>query len=69
METFLKAGERGLKARAEDEQAAHERELQELRAKVGALVLEQRPFGARVCGVPLVSVHLRRLISPDTRSA
>ena len=40
METFLKAGERGLKARAEDEPAAHERELQELRAKVGELVLE-----------------------------
>jgi transposase-like protein len=40
METFLKAGERGLKARAEDEQAVHEREVRELRAKVGELVLE-----------------------------
>ena len=40
METFLKAGERGLKVNAEDEQAAHDRELKELRAKVGELVLE-----------------------------
>ena len=40
METFLQSGERGLKARSEDEQAVHERELRELRAKVGELVLE-----------------------------
>jgi hypothetical protein len=40
METFLKAGERGLKARSEDEQAVHDREVRELRAKVGELVLE-----------------------------
>lgn len=40
MDTFLKAGERGLKARSEDEQAVHEREVRELRAKVGELVLE-----------------------------
>ena len=40
METFLKSGERGLKARAEDEQATHDREVRELRAKVGELVLE-----------------------------
>jgi transposase-like protein len=40
METFLKAGERGLKVRSEDEQASHDREVQELRAKVGELVLE-----------------------------
>mgnify|MGYP001179136207 CR=1 FL=1 len=40
METFMLAGERGLKARSEDEQAIHERELRELRAKVGELVLE-----------------------------
>jgi transposase-like protein len=41
METFLVAGERGLKARSEDEQVVvHERELRELRAKVGELVLE-----------------------------
>jgi hypothetical protein len=33
METFLKPGERELKARAEDERAAHERQPQELRAK------------------------------------
>jgi transposase-like protein len=40
METFLRSGERGLKARAEDEQATHDREVRELRAKVGELVLE-----------------------------
>ena len=40
METFLKAGERRLKARSEDEQATHDREVRELRAKVGDLVLE-----------------------------
>lgn len=40
MATFLKAGERGLKMNADDEQAQHERELKELRAKVGELVLE-----------------------------
>lgn len=40
MDTFVKAGERGLKARTEDEQAAHEREVHELRAKIGELVLE-----------------------------
>lgn len=40
MQTFMKAGERGLKARSEDEQAAHDREVRELRAKVGELVLE-----------------------------
>ena len=40
MEIFLKAGERGLKARTEDEQATHDREVRELRAKVGELVLE-----------------------------
>jgi transposase-like protein len=40
MEAFLQAGERGLKARSEDEQAVHEREVRELRAKVGELVLE-----------------------------
>jgi len=40
METFLKGGERSLKVRSEDEQAVHEHELRELRAKVGELVLE-----------------------------
>ena len=40
METFLQGGERSLKARSEDEQAIHEREVRELRAKVGELVLE-----------------------------
>ena len=40
MDTFVKAGERGLKANAEDEGATHAKELQELRAKVGELVLE-----------------------------
>jgi|SRR5262245_54536222 len=38
MDTFVKAGERGLKARAEDEQAVHEAEVRELRAKIGELV-------------------------------
>ena len=33
METFLQSGERGLKARSEDEQAVHERELRELRRR------------------------------------
>lgn len=33
-------GTRGLKARTEDERAVHEREVRELRAKVGELVLE-----------------------------
>ena len=40
MEIFLKGGEKSLKARTEDEQATHEREVRELRAKVGELVLE-----------------------------
>src|SRR5437764_13748044 len=40
MEAFLQSGERGLKARSEDEQALHDREVRELRAKVGELVLE-----------------------------
>jgi transposase-like protein len=40
METFMKAGERGLKARTEDEATVHEKEVKELRAKVGELVLE-----------------------------
>ena len=40
METFLKSGERGLKANAEDEVAVREREIKELRAKIGELVLE-----------------------------
>ena len=40
MDTFVKGGERSLKARDEDEQAAHEAEVRELRAKIGELVLE-----------------------------
>src|SRR5215831_13694956 len=40
METFLKTGERGLKANSEDEVALREQEIKELRAKVGELVLE-----------------------------
>jgi hypothetical protein len=36
MDTFVKGGERSLKARAEDEQAAHEAEVRELRVKIGA---------------------------------
>jgi len=41
MDAFMKSGERGLKARSEDEVAAHERVVRELRAKVGELVLER----------------------------
>ena len=40
METFLRSGEQGLKASAKDVQAEHAREVKELRAKVGELVLE-----------------------------
>ena len=40
MDTFVKGGERSLKARAEDEQAVHEAEVRERRAKIGELVLE-----------------------------
>jgi len=40
METLLQGGEKSLKVNAEYEQAAHERELKELRAKRGELVLE-----------------------------
>ncbi len=40
MDSFLKAGERGLKARSPDEQQVHEREVKDLQAKVGELVLE-----------------------------
>ena len=40
VETFLKSGERGLKANSADEQAAKEAEIKELRAKVGELFLE-----------------------------
>lgn len=40
IQTFLQSGEKGLKVNAEDEQAAHEKEVKELRAKVGELVLE-----------------------------
>ncbi len=40
METFVRRGERSLKVRSEDEQAVHEHELWELRAKVDELVLE-----------------------------
>src|SRR5262249_33516071 len=44
MDTFVMAGERGLKARREDEQAAHEAEVRELRAKIGEA---GRELGAR----------------------
>ena len=40
METFMKAGERGLKVNSEDESATREKEVRDLRAKVGELVLE-----------------------------
>ncbi len=38
--TFLQSGERGMKANPRDEAAQHEREVKDLRAKVGELVLE-----------------------------
>lgn len=40
VETFLKSGEQGLKSNAKGEQSQHEREVNELRAKVGELALE-----------------------------
>ena len=40
MDLFVKGGERSLKARSEAEQAVRDREVRELRAKVGELVLE-----------------------------
>jgi transposase-like protein len=52
MDAFLPSGGRGLKARSEDEQAAHERELRELRAKVGELVLEPDREAQRLAGAP-----------------
>ena len=54
METFLQSGKRGLKARSEDEQAVHERELRELRAKGGELVLELAVTCPPVCGPGIV---------------
>jgi hypothetical protein len=55
VDTFLKGGERSLKARPEDEQAAHEAEVRELRAKIEEL-----------CGVPLISAQLRPLMCRRT---
>ena len=40
MDTFVKSGERGLKARSVDEAEARDREVKELRAKFGEIVLE-----------------------------
>ncbi len=40
MQTFLKSGESGLKTNAKDLQDEHAREVKDLRAKVGELVLE-----------------------------
>jgi len=40
METLLQGGEKSLEVNAEDEQASHEREVKELRDKIGELVLE-----------------------------
>jgi transposase-like protein len=40
VETFQKSGERGLKVNSDEENAAREREIKELRAKIGELVLE-----------------------------
>src|SRR5215475_14100719 len=57
MDTFVKGGERSLKARAEDEQAVREAEVRELRAKIGELVLEP---DARKCS-PLQETQDRSL--------
>jgi len=54
METFLKGGERSLKARNDDEQATHDREVRELRPKLGGLVLE-------------LDARKKRMLSPETR--
>lgn len=40
VDAFLKGGEQSLKTNAKGEQSLHEREVKELRAKVGELVLE-----------------------------
>lgn len=40
IETFMKAGERGLNSKSDDEAATHEKDLKDLRAKVEDLVLE-----------------------------
>ena len=40
LDTFLKGGEHSLKTNAKGEQSLHDREVKELRAKVGELVLE-----------------------------
>lgn len=40
IETFLKSGENGPKTNARDEQTQYEREIKDLRAKIGELVLE-----------------------------
>ena len=40
LETFIPSGEKGLKVSAKEEKLQHEKELNELRAKVGELVLE-----------------------------
>jgi transposase-like protein len=39
-ETFLKSGEHGLKSNSKDQQLQHEKEVKELQAKVGELVME-----------------------------
>lgn len=39
-ETFLKSGEQGLKSNSKDQQFLHEKEVKELQAKVGELVME-----------------------------
>ena len=39
-ETFLKSGEQGLKSNSKDQQLQHEKEVKELQAKVGELVME-----------------------------
>lgn len=40
VQTFVASGEKGLKSNAKEQVIAHEKELKDLRAKVGELVLE-----------------------------
>jgi len=40
LDAYMKSGEQGLKTNAKGEQSLHEREVKDLRAKVGELILE-----------------------------
>ena len=61
IDTFLKAGEKGLKARASDLQEQTEKEIKELKAAIGDLYVEnailkkQRPCGERASSGSLLT--------------